>query len=678
MSSSKGITDTKTLDSVLKDTFQIHTGFREYQREVIERLLFDNKVLFIARTGHGKSLCYQLPAYLYAGTTLVFSPLRALMKDQNERLNKIYKIPSAIVSSDFLHYENKLTLESAVQGKYKILFIAPERLDNLDWSESVTKMHISMIVIDEAHCISVWGHDFRPYYRRLVSLINKLPSGTPVLGLTATANHRVEQDIKKQMGSNVNVYRGTMERPNLRLQVIPVMHDIEKLAFILEYIQKSSGTGVVYTGTRDNAELVCRFLQSQKISAEFYHGDLETEQRHAVQNRWMQNKTKVVCATNALGMGIDKPDIRFIIHFQIPASPIHYYQEIGRAGRDGKPSDCILLFNQEDKDLPLYFIESAKPSNEKYEYIYKYVSLNHGVALLDIQRETGYSRNLIRQVLADLEEQGLVEFGTKEKLYYPNRLNKKKLQLEDYEIVRQAKFDELDSMLKYGKITECLAGYLTQYLGDPPGYRCNNCANCNASYQLPLPKKETILLAKEFTKSDFPRLPEKQGSHQAGFALSHHGKTEIGIIVSGCKYKGHLPFPETLVDQAVGLLKKHYPLNQIDLVTAVPATLSGNIVEDFARRLAQQLNIIFADLIIKTKIIRPQKEMTNFVQKKENIKDVFQLKNTFAVENKTVLLIDDIYDSGQTLKEIGRLLIKYNAKQVYPFTITKTLHSDRD
>ena len=499
----------KNLDSVLRDTFRIQTGFRQHQREVIERLLFNNKVLFVARTGHGKSLCYQIPASLLPGTTLVFSPLRALMKDQNDRLNRVYKIPSAIVSSDFEIAENRGTLDSAMQGKYKILFIAPERLDNMDWSESVTKMKISMIVIDEAHCISVWGHDFRPHYRRLVSLINKLPSGTPVLGLTATANHRVEQDIQQQMGQNVHVYRGNMERPNLRLQTIPVLNDLEKLAFILEYVQKSSGNGVVYTGTRPNAELVCRFLKSQKISSEFYHGDLDTEQRYAVQDRWMQNKIKVICATNALGMGIDKPDIRFIIHFQIPASPIHYYQEIGRAGRDDKHADCILLFNRQDKDLPEYFIESAKPSNEKYESICKYVALNHGVALLDIQREIGYSRNAIRQILADLMEQGLIEFGAKEKLYYPNRLSKKKLQLQDYEIVRQAKLDELDAMLDYGKITDCLGGYLTEFLGDPPGYQCDNCANCNSAYQFALPRKETLLLVREFMKSDFPRLPEK-------------------------------------------------------------------------------------------------------------------------------------------------------------------------
>ena len=356
-------------EQLLKERFHITTGFHPGQRDIIEQLVMGKRLLVIQRTGWGKSLCYQMASLYYPHLTLVFSPLKALMRDQCQRCNDSYDITAGIVSSEFSQEENRATLAQAVEGKLNILFIAPERLDNADWQSSVPHMRISMIVIDEAHCISTWGHDFRPHYQRIVRLLSALPANIPVLGLTATANARVEQDVLGQMGASTQVIRGTMWRPNLYLNVVELRGDREKLAYLAEFLPRLPGTGIIYTATKHDAEMVAAFLQQQGVQAEYYHARREEDVRQDIEQKFMANQYKVICSTNALGMGIDKPDIRFVIHYQIPASPIHYYQEIGRAGRDRKVSWCVLLFDAPDLAIQEHFIRSAKPEAKCYEFV---------------------------------------------------------------------------------------------------------------------------------------------------------------------------------------------------------------------------------------------------------------------------------------------------------------------
>src|ERR1700730_4191946 len=223
-------------EKLLAERFHITNGFHPEQRDIIEQLVQGKRVLAIQRTGWGKSLCYQLASLYYPHLTIVFSPLKALMRDQCQRCNTLYDIPAGIVSSEFSRDENRATLAEAVEGRFKILFIAPERLENADWQSSVPHMRISMIVIDEAHCISTWGHDFRLHYQRIVRLLSALPASVPVLALTATANARVEQDVLAQIGAGARVIRGTMRRPNLYLNVVELRGDREKLAYLAELL----------------------------------------------------------------------------------------------------------------------------------------------------------------------------------------------------------------------------------------------------------------------------------------------------------------------------------------------------------------------------------------------------------------------------------------------------------
>jgi ATP-dependent DNA helicase RecQ len=349
-------------ERILVERFDISSGFHPGQQEIIGLLLQGKRILAIQRTGWGKSLCYQLASLYYPHLTIVFSPLKALMRDQCQRCNDGYRIPSAIVSSDFTETQNNVVLEQAINGQLKLLFIAPERLNNALWQRYVHKMSLSMIVIDEAHCISTWGHDFRPQYRRIVELLNVLPQNTPVLALTATANKRVEADILEQMGTEVVVVRGTMCRPNLHIKVLHLQGNHEKLHYLGQLLPSLPGTGIIYTATQRDAEVVAAFLAYRGFSAEYYHAGREDDVRREVEEKLMSNACKVVCSTNALGMGIDKRDLRFIIHYHVPASPIHYYQEIGRAGRDGNISQCILFYDPVDLEIHAHFIRTAKPS----------------------------------------------------------------------------------------------------------------------------------------------------------------------------------------------------------------------------------------------------------------------------------------------------------------------------
>ncbi len=668
-------------ERLLADRFHITAGFHDGQRDIIERLIQGKHVLVIQRTGWGKSLCYQMASLYYPSLTIVFSPLKALMRDQYLHCNKNYNIPSAIVSSDFSEDENKSTLRKAIDNHIKILFIAPERLSNIDWQEHVTHMRISMVVVDEAHCISTWGHDFRPDYRRIVHLLSALPVQTPVLALTATANRRVEEDIVLQVGQNTEVIRGTMQRPNLLLNVVTLNGDREKLCYLATLLPQLPGTGIIYTATRHTAEMVTAFLLDQGIDARYYHAGLDDDERQQVEQGLLNNQHKVICSTNALGMGIDKPDVRFIIHYQFPASPIHYYQEIGRAGRDGNLSYCILLYDKDDVEIQKHFIRTAKPESRYYSMVLATIKQSsiHGLREKDILlRASIPSQTMLRTILADLQEQGFIK---KDQGRYTPQLHFGQFDFSDYDGVQQQKLHELHAMINYTQAAVCYMDYLTSYLGDIPGNCCGVCGYCApTTFPLVAPLEQVQRLAMRFLEEDFlPRI-EKRGSqsakHEDGWSLSYHGSSHIGKLVRRSKYENGGQFAEELIERAVRVIRERYPLPLIDCVMSVPPTKSGNLVETFARSIANVLSITYVLALVKTCETGEQKDFVNKIQKAQNVKDAFAVSEPQSVVGRTILLIDDIYDSGHTFRAVTKVLIQAGALTVHPFTITRTLHSD--
>jgi len=305
-------------------------SFYNEQWETIEKLFRGERVLLIEKTGFGKSLCYQFPATQFSGITIIFSPLIALMRDQVNKLKQL-GVSAEYISSQHDKEKNDEIIEQALANKIKIIYIHPARMENAQWLQSAQKLDISMVVVDEAHCISTWGHDFIPSYRKIINLVNLLPLNFPVLATTATATKRVEEDIKKQIGKNITSIRGNLMRPNFHLFVVRVKSEDEKMIWLGKNLPKINGTGLIYTGTRVTTEIYAKWFEFLKINSVHYNSGIDTNTKQEIEQGLIKNKYKCVVSTNALGMGIDKPDIRFVVHTQTPQSPIHYYQEIGRA-----------------------------------------------------------------------------------------------------------------------------------------------------------------------------------------------------------------------------------------------------------------------------------------------------------------------------------------------------------
>jgi len=664
-------------EKLLADQFHITNGFHPGQRDIIEQLVLGKRVLAIQRTGWGKSLCYQMASLYYPHLTIVFSPLKALMRDQCQRCNDWYNIPSAIISSDFSEVENEAAMEQAVAGNFKLLFIAPERLDNANWQAYVTQMRISMIVIDEAHCISTWGHDFRPHYRRIVRLLSALPKNVPILALTATANKRVEQDVLQQIGEGAQVIRGTMQRPNLHLNVEKLKGDQEKLSYLAEILPYYPGTGLIYTATKNSAEMVAMFLIRQGINADYYHAGREDNVRQDIEQKLMINQYKVICSTNALGMGIDKPDVRFVIHYHIPASPIHYYQEMGRAGRDKKVAWCILLYDPADITIQEYFIRNARPEGKHYDMVLSLLRMNaQGLRESNVMLTTGLSQTATRIILADLEEQRFIERNLKSRMYAAvGRLGQ--MDFSAYDEVRQQKLQELSNIQNYVQCDTCYMQYLTTYLGDEPESYCRQCGRCRKTNFPPVrPSRRIEGAAAHFLEEEFlPRI-EKRPEHEAGWSLSYHGNSRTGKLVRASKYEDAGPFALNLVYRAVDLVRTRYPIRTINGIVSVPPTKSGPLVETFARQVATQLAIEYLSVLEKVRPTQEQKYLTNWRQKVDNVKGAFCVRFPELVAGRTLLLIDDIYDSGYMLREVAQTLKQAGASSVFPLTITRTAHSD--
>ena len=398
---------------LLQKTFKLPVFYDE-QWQTIEKVLNGERVLLIEKTGFGKSLCFQFPATVFNGITVVFSPLIALMRDQVKKL-QFLGIEARCITSEQSREENSQIISEARRGKIKILYIAPERQENNEWIEATRQMDLSMVVVDEAHCISVWGHDFRPAFKRIINLVKLLPQGLPVLATTATATKRVEQDIAHQIGRGITVIRGNLMRDNFKLLVIKVNSEDEKLIWLGKNIEKLQGSGILYTGTRVDTEIYSKWFNYLNISSVSYNAGLDADSRIAIENGLMDNKWKCIISTNALGMGIDKPDIRFIIHTQIPQSPIHYYQEIGRAGRDGNTSYIILFYNpHEDKKLPKAFIEGGRPSIKKYQQVIDVIKTGL-FGEKEIMKQSNLKQTQFRVIKADLMEQGIIRETTYER-----------------------------------------------------------------------------------------------------------------------------------------------------------------------------------------------------------------------------------------------------------------------
>ena len=347
--------------------------FREGQREVIAAILEGKDAVVVMPTGSGKSLCYQLPAMMFGGATLVVSPLIALMKNQVDAL-RARDLPATFINSSIPEREQWSRIDALRRGEFKLVYVAPERFRSSRFLEALKSISVSLFAVDEAHCISTWGHDFRPDYLRLKGVVQALNGdgrGAQTLALTATATPYVRSDIIQQLGlTKPETFVSGFDRPNLTIDVVHTEKEREKVARIKRLAKTHDGSGIVYASTRKAVEQVAMQLQGQGLSVSAYHAGMGDAARVKAQEDFMAGRTQMIVATNAFGMGIDKPDIRFVAHYQMPGSIEAYYQEIGRAGRDGLPSSCVLLFNYADKNTHDFFIEGSYPSAEIIQDVY--------------------------------------------------------------------------------------------------------------------------------------------------------------------------------------------------------------------------------------------------------------------------------------------------------------------
>jgi ATP-dependent DNA helicase RecQ len=682
--------------------------FRPGQLEAIEHLLERRgPLLVVQRTGWGKSNVYFIAAKLLreqqAGPTLIISPLLALMRNQIAAAERA-GVRAVRVTSEEKNRDDWMRIrDELLADRVDVLLISPERLGNEEFVETMLQpvaARIGLLVVDEAHCISDWGHDFRPDYRRITRILQSLPSNIRVLATTATANDRVVADLKSQFGFALTVQRGKLARASLQLQNISLACDTSRLAWLANVLPQLSGSGVVYTLTIRDARLVAGWLQQNGIRAEPYWGAMDEELgrpglREELETQLLRNELKVLVATTALGMGFDKPDLAFVIHYQLPGSVVHYYQQVGRAGRALPDAFAVLLGGGSDSDITDHFIETAFPPPDLVDRILlRITAAPDGLTLGELQTKLNAPRGRLDHALKLLSLESPAPV-----IKLDNRWRRTVAPLarafwDRVERLTELRKHEQTRMAEYLRSPSCLMQFLARELDEHDSPPCGRCAVCRGEPLLTaqFPPHLSARAAQFLRRTHHPINARKQWPKDAfevyrfagkipealraetGRVLAIWGDTGWGDLVRAGKY-GDAGFDDLLVKAVVEMVREWNPQPRPAWVTCVPSLNRPALVQEFAKRVAQNLQLPFHPAVQKIRQTPPQKVMQNSFQQAHNLDGAFAVSST-ADFSRPVLLVDDMIDSGWTFAVCAALLRQAGSGPVFPVALAQTSKSD--